>query len=90
MEELGHSDNGRGIPPADQAKVFDRFHRSVDGRTGDGAAVGLGLPLAKQFVEAHGGAIDLQSDPGEGTIVTITLPRTIQQQAAYPSQRVAD
>ena len=84
------SDNGRGIPPADQAKVFDRFHRSVDGRTGDGAAVGLGLPLAKQFVEAHGGAIDLQSDPGEGTIVTITLPRTIQQQAAYPSQRVAE
>ena len=69
--------------PADQARVFDRFHRTVDGRADDAAAVGLGLPLARQFVEAHGGAIGLESQPGEGTTVTITLPRTRQQQAAY-------
>ncbi len=49
------SDNGAGIAPADQARVFDRFSRTVEGRTGEEAAVGLGLPLAKQFVEAHGG-----------------------------------
>ena len=84
------SDNGRGIPPADQAKVFDRFHRTVDGRTENAAAVGLGLPLARQFVEAHGGVIALESTPGEGTIVSIMLPRTIGQQAAYPEQRVAE
>ena len=84
------SDNGQGIAPSDQAKVFDRFHRTVDGRADDAAAVGLGLPLAKQFVEAHGGAISLESEPGEGTTVTITLPRTIQQQSAYPAQRVAE
>ena len=84
------SDNGRGIAPADQAKVFDRFHRTVDGRAEDAAAIGLGLPLARQFVEAHGGSIALESTPGEGTIVSITLPRTIGQQAAYPEQRVAE
>jgi signal transduction histidine kinase len=84
------SDNGRGIAPADQAKVFDRFHRTVDGRADDAAAVGLGLPLAKQFVEAHGGTIALASKPGQGTTVTITLPRTVQQQQDYPAQRVAE
>jgi len=84
------SDNGRGIAPADQAKVFDRFHRTVDGRADHAAAVGLGLPLARQFVEAHGGTIALESRLGEGTSVTIVLPRTMQQQAAYPAQRVAE
>ena len=77
------SDNGSGIAPADQARVFDRFHRTVDGR-GEEAAVGLGLPLARQFVEAHGGTIALESEPGEGTTVTIRLPRTAEQQADYP------
>ena len=84
------SDNGRGIAPADQGKVFDRFHRTVDGRGEAAAAVGLGLPLAKQFVEAHGGSISLESQPGEGTTVTISLPRTMEQQAAYSEQHVAE
>ena len=39
------------------------------------AALGLGLPLTRQFVEAHGGTVDLQSRKGEGTVVTIALPR---------------
>ena len=84
------SDNGRGIAPADQARVFDRFHRTVDARPEDSAAVGLGLPLARQFVEAHGGRILLESQPGDGTTVTISLPRTAAQQAAYPAPRVAE
>ena len=69
------SDNGHGIDPADQTRVFDRFHRTVARGSGEDAALGLGLPLAKQFVEAHGGTIGLQSKPGAGTTVTITLPR---------------
>ena len=69
------SDNGHGIDPADQTRVFDRFHRTVARGSGDDAALGLGLPLAKQFIEAHGGAIALQSQVGAGTTVTITLPR---------------
>ena len=84
------SDNGRGIASAEQGKVFDRFHSTVDGRVEGAAAVGLGLPLAKQFVEAHGGSIELQSRVGEGTTVTITLPRTMEQQVAYAGPQVAE
>ncbi len=69
------SDNGRGIAPADQAGVFDRFSRTAEPRDADGAALGLGLPLARQFVEAHGGTIELISEPGQGTTVTLRLPR---------------
>ncbi len=83
------SDNGAGIAPGDQARVFDRFSRTVEGRTGEEAAVGLGLPLARQFIEAHGGAIELQSAIGEGTTVTIRLPRTAEQRAEWPVAQVA-
>jgi PAS domain S-box-containing protein len=77
------SDNGRGIAPADQARVFDRFQRTSEGRGEEQAAIGLGLPLARQFVEAHGGTVQLQSKEGEGTTVTIRLPRTAEQRADY-------
>ncbi len=47
--------------------------------TGRGeAALGLGLPLTRQFVEAHGGTVELTSAPGEGTAVTLTIPRAPQ------------
>jgi signal transduction histidine kinase len=67
------SDNGSGIPPAEQAHLFDRFRRMPSG--GGGISVGLGLPLTRQFIEAHGGSVSLLSEPGEGTSVTIRLPR---------------
>jgi signal transduction histidine kinase len=69
------SDSGAGIAPADQTRVFDRFHRMMVAGTVRDEALGLGLPLAKQFVEAHGGVIELQSEVGLGTTVTIRLPR---------------
>ena len=56
------------------AHAFDRFARPGVAAGGD-RALGLGLPLAKQFVEAHGGRIDLVSEPGQGTLVTVELPR---------------
>jgi signal transduction histidine kinase len=83
------SDNGRGIAPLDQARVFDRFSRTAEARTGEEAAIGLGLPLAKQFIEAHGGAIALESAPGAGTTVTIRLPRTAEQRAEWPVAQAA-
>ena len=70
------SDNGRGIAAADQARVFDRFNRAQSPEGGGDAALGLGLPLARQFVEAHDGRIELVSEPGEGTTVTLRIPRT--------------
>jgi signal transduction histidine kinase len=67
-------DNGPGIDPDDQARVFARFHR-ISGVGHGEAALGLGLPLTRQFIEAHGGSVELVSARGEGTAVTLTIPR---------------
>ena len=69
------ADNGPGIEAEDQARVFSRFHRIGGGARGE-AALGLGLPLTRQFIEAHGGTVELVSERGEGTAVTLTIPRT--------------
>ena len=71
------ADNGPGISPEEQGQVFNRFHRIGGTMRGD-AAFGLGLPLTRQFVEAHGGKVDLQSTLGKGTTVTLTIPRAPQ------------
>lgn len=68
------SDDGPGMSPEEQARAFDRFSRAELIRGGD-ATLGLGLPLARQFIEAHGGTLTLYSEPGAGTMVTIDLPR---------------
>lgn len=67
------SDNGVGISEDEKARVFDRFHRGAGEQ--QSRALGLGLPLTKQFVEGHGGTLQLESEVGEGTFVTVTLPR---------------
>ena len=69
-------DNGPGIAPEQQEEVFARFHRS--GAPRGEAALGLGLPLTRQFVEAHGGKVQLESALGKGTSVTLTIPRAPQ------------
>ena len=68
-------DTGIGIPAGELEKVFAAFYR-VDRRltrTYEGA--GIGLTLAKRYLELHGGALELRSEPGEGTTVIATLPR---------------
>lgn len=65
-------DNGPGIPRADQETVFERFRRG--GNVGELKGSGLGLSIAKGFVEAHGGKIWLESSEGRGTTFTFTLP----------------
>ena len=71
------TDNGQGIAPEDQQDVFTRFHRIGGAGKGD-AALGLGLPLTRQFIEAHGGTVGLESAIGKGTVVTMTIPRAPQ------------
>ena len=63
-------DTGSGIPAEHLARIFDRFARATDDDTG----FGLGLPIARQLVELHGGTIAIDSQIGEGTTVTIDLP----------------
>lgn len=65
-------DNGMGIEPEMQDKVFSRFFRTDQARSHEGA--GLGLNIAKAICEAHQGRLSLQSQVGKGTIVTISLP----------------
>ncbi len=68
------SDNGPGMEHEAATRAFDRFAQAGIAR-GDERPLGLGLPLAKQFVEAHGGRISLVSEPGQGTLITVILPR---------------
>lgn len=74
--ELQVRDTGIGIAPGDLEHVFDRFWRAdpARSRTGERPGVGLGLAIAKWIVEAHGGTIGVQSRPGRGTTVRVTLP----------------
>ena len=69
------SDNGPGIGAADLPRVFNRFDRVAEAGVRGEAALGLGLPLTQQFVEAHGGTVELESEEGKGTVVTLTIPR---------------
>src|SRR4029079_16199167 len=68
-------DNGSGIEPEDLPRVFNRFDRVTEAGVRGEAALGLGLPLTQQFIEAHGRTVELESKKGEGTIVTMTVPR---------------
>ena len=68
------SDTGIGIAPEDQAAIFEEFRQvgREDARKQEGT--GLGLTLAKKFVELHGGRIRVQSQPGQGSTFSFTLP----------------
>ena len=69
------SDNGSGIAAKDLPRVFNRFDRVVETGVRGEAALGLGLPLTREFIEAHGGTVELESKKGKGTIVTLSIPR---------------
>jgi len=68
-------DNGSGISGEDIPRVFNRFDRIAEAGVRGEAALGLGLPLTRQFIEAHGGTVELESKQGKGTVVTLTLRR---------------
>jgi signal transduction histidine kinase len=69
------TDNGQGIAAEDLPRVFNRFDRVNEAGFRGEAALGLGLPLTKQFIEAHGGSVELESKKGKGTTVILTIPR---------------
>jgi signal transduction histidine kinase len=68
------SDQGIGIPQDEQARLFEPFHRAKN--VGDISGTGLGMAIAKENVDRHGGTIECHSEIGVGTTFTVTLPLT--------------
>jgi signal transduction histidine kinase len=73
-------DHGIGIPPENQARIFGRFERAVPERHYGG--FGLGLWIARQLIDAHGGSIVVESAPGQGSRFTVRLPRDDRRASA--------
>lgn len=67
-------DTGEGIAPEHLPRVFDRFYRADASRARATGGAGLGLAIVKHLVEAHGGAVAIESEPGRGTTVSFTIP----------------
>lgn len=78
-------DNGIGIPEEDQERVFEPFGKVEDSFVRSFEGIGLGLPIVKSLVEMHQGRIELNSHPGQGTLVQIHLPadRIITEEFHY-------
>jgi signal transduction histidine kinase len=67
-------DQGRGIAPDEQERVFEKFYRSREANTESVRGAGLGLYLVRYFVELHGGTVSLESNVGAGSTFTVSLP----------------
>ncbi len=74
VAEITVRDTGIGIAPEDQARIFEEFQQAQAGHTGRPEGTGLGLALARRFVELHGGCIRVESAPGTGSAFSFTLP----------------
>lgn len=86
--ERGHarltvSDTGPGIPLAEQANVWEQFHqvKSITPMSGTGGGLGLGLYITRNVIEAHGGAVGVESAVGSGSSFWISLPLLDQQES---------
>ena len=73
------SDRGKGIPPAEQARIFEPFYRAPSVVTAQIQGAGLGLSLVQRIVEAHGGRIGVRSAEGSGSEFTVSLPAATEE-----------
>jgi signal transduction histidine kinase len=78
-------DSGPGISLNDQKRIFERFFQVDESRTGGpGRGVGLGLAIARQIIQAHGGDIEVESQPGVGSTFMVKLPLTHDRKIQKP------
>ena len=73
-------DTGIGIAPEHQGRIFERFYRADKSHSKASGGTGLGLSIVKHAVQYHHGSIDLQSQPGKGTQISVTFPKTTETQ----------
>jgi two-component system phosphate regulon sensor histidine kinase PhoR len=73
--QIDISDTGIGIPAEELPNIFDEFFRASNAKKKEKEGTGLGLSIVKQIVERHDGKISVQSQEGQGTTFTVTLPR---------------
>jgi signal transduction histidine kinase len=83
LAKLVVADRGPGIAPEDVPRVFQRFERTDSVHSQGG--LGLGLWIAKQLVEAHGGSIDVRTELGSGSTFTVALPLGRHLPASAPA-----
>ena len=67
-------DNGPGIPKDVQSKIFERFYRVDEARTGKKSGTGLGLAITKHILKRHNSALRLESTVGEGSVFSVHMP----------------
>lgn len=85
LQTIGHEvtiaveDTGHGIEPENIPHLFERFYRTDWARAKDSAGTGLGLPIVKEIMEAHGGSISVTSEVNKGSVFTLRLPALAQQ-----------
>ncbi|MCE3284293.1 MAG: tmoS, partial [Steroidobacteraceae bacterium] len=73
--ELSVSDTGFGIAPAEQSRIFERFHRLTNVRARTQEGTGIGLALSQEFLRLHGGTLRVDSEPDRGSVFTVSIPR---------------
>lgn len=82
-------DQGFGIAPEELPYIFDPFHRAAGAEAAQG--FGLGLATVKAIVEAHGGRVQVESEPGKGSVFTVVLPKERQESdVPSPADRASD
>jgi len=82
--EIYVQDQGSGIAPNEQQRIFEKFERLGNNKVREG--LGMGLYIARQLAEAHGGSLSVRSNPGEGARFTLCLPSAYVEGAAIPLQ----
>ncbi|MFP5367329.1 MAG: sensor histidine kinase, partial [Actinomycetes bacterium] len=81
LVSISVTDQGEGLSPEDQERVFERFYRVDAARSRHTGGTGLGLSIVKHVASNHGGEVTLWSQPGQGSTFTLRLPEMEGQEA---------